>query len=67
MMALGIAMPRQGGYNFFIAALPFAFVFVAGVFADLLETSYGGLVAGIAAGVLLGHAVFSLAALMAVR
>ena len=63
-LVLGVAMPHLGGFDLFIAALPFAFVFIAGVFSDLLETAYGGLVGGILAGIILAHAAFSVAGLM---
>jgi hypothetical protein len=66
VLLLGITMPHLGGNNLFIAALPFAFVFIAGVFADLLETGYGGLVAGILAGIILAHAVFSVTGLLSI-
>jgi hypothetical protein len=48
----------------FVASLPFAFVFIAGVFADLLETAHGGLVTGILTGILAAHAALSVAGLM---
>ena len=64
LLLLGITMPHLGGYNLFVAALPFAFVFIAGVFADLLETRYSGLVFGIVTGVLVAHAAFSVAGLV---
>ena len=64
LILFGITMPHLGGYNLFVAALPFAFVFIAGVFADLLETPYSGLVFGILTGVLVAHAAFSVAGLM---
>ena len=63
-LALGITMPHLGGYDLLIASLPFAFVFIAGVFADLLESQHGGLVTGILAGILLAHAAFSVAGLL---
>ena len=52
-------MPHLGGYTFLLVMLPFACVFIAGVFADLLETRASGLVLGILAGVLVSHALFS--------
>jgi hypothetical protein len=67
MIVLGITMPHLGGFDLFVASLPFAFVFIAGVFADLLETAYGGLIAGILAGVILAHATYSVVALAAIR
>jgi Dolichyl-phosphate-mannose-protein mannosyltransferase len=63
-LALGIAMPHQAGFSFLVIALPFAFVFISGVCADLLETRYSGLVLGIIAGILVAHAFFSLGALL---
>ncbi|MBZ5511972.1 MAG: hypothetical protein LAN70_12480 [Acidobacteriia bacterium] len=63
LIVLGITMPHLGGYDLFVASLPFAFVFIAGVFADLLETSYGSLVTGILTGILAAHAAFSVAGL----
>jgi hypothetical protein len=59
VILLGITMPHLGGFNLFVAALPFAYVFIAGVFADLLESSYSGLVFGVLTGVILAHAVVS--------
>ncbi|MGA2001537.1 MAG: hypothetical protein ABSG52_16250 [Terriglobales bacterium] len=64
LIALGITMPHLGGYDLFVASLPFAFVFIAGVFADLLESAHGGLVTGILTGMLAAHAAFSVAGLM---
>ena len=63
-LALGIIAPHLGGYDLFVASLPFAFVFIAGVFADLLESRQGSLVAGIVGGILLAHAAYSVAGLM---
>jgi hypothetical protein len=39
-----MAHPHSGGSGFLLAAIPFVFLFVAGVLADLLETSYRPLV-----------------------
>jgi hypothetical protein len=44
----------------FVAALTLLFVFVAGVFADLLETRYQMFVAASLAGLLLASAVWNL-------
>lgn len=41
---LAIAHPHVTGRGFLLAAVPFLFVFVSGVLADLLETSYRPLV-----------------------
>jgi len=43
--ALGMAHPDLAGAGFLLAAIPFLFIFVAGVLADLLETQYRPLVA----------------------
>jgi hypothetical protein len=64
LLALGLVLPHLGGFNFFLIALPFACVFVAGVFTDLLETRYSGLVLGAVLGVLLAHAAYSLGGLL---
>jgi hypothetical protein len=63
MIVLGITLPHLGGYDLFVASLPFAFVFIAGVFADLLETSYASLVKGVLTGILAAHAAYSVAGL----
>jgi hypothetical protein len=41
---LGIAHPHSAGEGFLLAAVPFLLIFVSGVLADLLETSYRPLV-----------------------
>ena len=40
---LGMAHPHLGGAGFLISAIPFLFVFVSGVMADLMETRYRAL------------------------
>jgi len=37
---LGVAHPHAAGAGFLLATIPFLFIFVAGVLADLLETRY---------------------------
>jgi hypothetical protein len=39
-VALAMATPHTGGAGFLLAAIPFLFIFVSGVLADLLETRY---------------------------
>ena len=63
LIFLGIGMPHQGGIDFFRIALPFAYVFIAGVFADLLQIKSSELVKAALAAVLLAHAVFSIVGL----
>jgi hypothetical protein len=43
-VALGMAHPHVAGAGFLLAAVPFFFIFVSGVLADLLETSYRPLI-----------------------
>jgi len=43
-LGLGMAHPDLGGAGFLLAAIPFLFIFVAGVLADLMETGYGQVV-----------------------
>jgi len=59
LMIAGVALPHFGGYNLFLVSLAFAYVFIAGVSADLLETHQAGLVVGVLAGMILAHAMFS--------
>lgn len=39
-LALGMAHPHVAGVGFLLAGVPFLFIFVSGVLADLLETNY---------------------------
>jgi hypothetical protein len=54
------AAPQFRGYGFHLAALVFLFVFVAGVFADLLETQHRIIVAASLAGLLIASAIWNL-------
>jgi hypothetical protein len=54
---LAIAMPHHPGLGFQLLLLPFLFVFVAGVSADLLETRYRSLVLACVLGLLAAQAV----------
>ncbi len=60
LIVLGMGMPHLGGYTFLLVMLPFACVFIAGVFADLLETRASGLALGVLLGVLASQAIFSI-------
>jgi hypothetical protein len=57
---LGVGTPHQPGLGFQFVALPFLFVFVAGVSADLLETRHRNLVMGCVWGALLAQSVWNL-------
>jgi hypothetical protein len=54
------AAPQFPGYGFHLAALVFLFVFVAGVFADLLESRRGVIVLAGLSGLLIASAVWNL-------
>lgn len=56
---LSLLMPRAGGLLFLFVSLPFAYVFIAGVFVDLLESKFSTLAAGGLAGAILTHAIAS--------
>ncbi|MFZ0317715.1 MAG: hypothetical protein WAL56_01210 [Candidatus Sulfotelmatobacter sp.] len=43
-IALGMAHPHVAGAGFLLASVPFLFIFVSGVIADLMETPYRSLV-----------------------
>src|SRR5215471_20699409 len=62
-LVLGLGSPHYPGLGFQLAALPFLFVFVAGVSADLLETQYRSLVLASVAGLLLAYGLWNLMAL----
>lgn len=63
LMALGVTLPFLGGYSLFVVSLPFAFVFIAGVMTDALESKYANLAFGPIAGMLLAHAAVNLLAI----
>ena len=62
-LVLGMAHPHLGGAGFLLAAVPFLFLFVAGVLADLTETHYRPYVTAGIVGLLVANTVWSLLAL----
>jgi hypothetical protein len=58
-----MAHPHSAGSGFLLAAIPFVFLFVAGVLADLLETSYRPLVLACTLAMLVTYVVRTLLAL----
>lgn len=58
-MLLAMAMPHHPGLGFQFLAVPFLFVFVAGVSADLLETRYRSLVLACVWGLLVAQAIWN--------
>ncbi len=59
-LGLGMAHPHLGGEGFLLAAIPFLFVFVSGVLADLMETRYRPLVTAGVVGMIVAYVVWSL-------
>ena len=57
---MGMAHPHVAGAGFLLAAIPFVFLFVSGVLADLLETSYRSLVMACVVGMMAAYVVWSL-------
>ncbi len=56
---LGMAHPHVAGAGFLLAALPFLFIFVSGVLADLLETSYRHWVMAGVVGMMAAYVIWS--------
>ena len=59
-LVLGMAHPHSAGAGFLLAAVPFLFIFVSGVLADLMETQYRLLVRACVLGMVMAYAVWSL-------
>jgi hypothetical protein len=59
-LILGMAHPHVAGAGFLIAAVPFLFIFVSGVLADLLETRYRTLVTACVLGMLGAYVAWDL-------
>jgi hypothetical protein len=60
-LILGMAHPHVGGAGFLLAMIPFLFIFVSGVLADLLETPQRPLVMACVVGLLAAYVIWSLA------
>jgi hypothetical protein len=58
-VVLGIAQPHYGGAGFLLASVPFLFIFVSGVLADLMETPYRLVVTAGVFGMLTAYVVWS--------
>jgi hypothetical protein len=56
---LGMAHPHEAGAGFLLGAIPFLFIFVAGVLADLMETRQRPLVTACVFGMLSAYALWS--------
>ncbi len=62
-LVFGLATPHYQGLGFQLIALPFLFIFVAGICADLLESKQRSLVMAGIFGLLVAYAVWSLSEL----
>jgi hypothetical protein len=58
-LLLGMAHPHVAGAGFLLAAIPFLFIFVSGVLADLLETRSRPLVMACVVGMMAAYVVWS--------
>jgi hypothetical protein len=56
---LAMAHPHLGGAGFLLAAIPFFFIFVAGIVADLMETRYRRLVTACTVGMLAAYGLWN--------
>ncbi len=65
-IALGIAHPRVAGAGFLLASVPFLFIFVSGVLADLMETPARTLVTACVWALVGAYILWSLSALVQV-
>lgn len=61
---LAFLMPTAGGYTFLYVSLPFWYVFIAGVFADLLESRHRATGLGLICGVTVSHAILGVVGLV---
>jgi hypothetical protein len=62
-LGLGMAHPHVAGAGFLLGAIPFLFLFVSGVLADLMETRHSPLVTAGVFGMLAAYTLWSLLAL----
>ena len=56
---LGMAHPHEAGTGFLLSAVPFLFIFVSGVLADLMETRHRSLMTACVFGMLVAYAVWN--------
>ncbi|HXO33763.1 MAG TPA: hypothetical protein VN901_15540 [Candidatus Acidoferrales bacterium] len=66
-IALGMAHPHLAGAGFLLASVPFLFIFVSGVLADLMETPFRPLVTACVWALVVAYVLWSLFALAQIR
>jgi hypothetical protein len=66
-IALGMAHPHVAGAGFLLASVPFLFIFVSGVLADLMETPFRALVTACVWALVVAYVLWSLLALAQIR
>jgi hypothetical protein len=66
-LALALGMPHYPGLGFRLIVLPFLFLFVAGIAADVLETRHRAAILPAVAGLLAAYALWSVLGLARVR
>src|SRR5580704_61933 len=66
-IALGMAHPHVAGAGFLLASVPFLFIFVSGVLADLMETPLRALVTACVWALVVAYVLWSLFALAQIR
>jgi hypothetical protein len=60
LLVAALGMPHAAGAGFLVVAVPFMFLFVAGISTDLLETPQRGLVLAVIWGLLSANALWNL-------
>lgn len=64
VIGAGLGMIDRSGRSAYILALPFAYVFIAGVMTDLLESKHKPIAVGVVLGTLAGHVLLSINGLL---
>ena len=67
LVCFALVFPYAAGFSFLVIGLPFLFVFVAGVFADLFQSRWGSFAFGIVLACLVMNAYFSFNGLLQVQ
>src|SRR5579872_581418 len=65
-IVLGMAHPHLAGAGFLLASVPFLFIFVSGLIAELMETRYSALVAACVCGLMAAYVLWNILSLLKV-